>query len=62
MLVAGHEAVILFFLLSGFVLTIPYLLPDPPGYLRFLTRRVIRIYVPYLAALMQATASISAAR
>jgi peptidoglycan/LPS O-acetylase OafA/YrhL len=54
LLVAGHEAVILFFLLSGFVLTLPYLHPGAPGYLAFLVKRVFRIYVPYLTALVLA--------
>lgn len=51
-LAAGHEAVILFFLLSGFVLSLPYLRPSPPGYGPFLVKRVFRIYVPYAAALI----------
>jgi peptidoglycan/LPS O-acetylase OafA/YrhL len=54
--VAGHEAVILFFLLSGLALTIPYLQPQPPSYFSFLVKRVFRIYVPYVAALMMAVA------
>lgn len=56
-LAAGHEAVILFFLLSGFVLSLPYLRPSPPGYGPFLVRRVFRIYLPYVAALMLAVAA-----
>jgi peptidoglycan/LPS O-acetylase OafA/YrhL len=52
--VGGHEAVILFFLLSGLVLSLPYLAPDPPGYFSFLVKRVFRIYVPYMAALLLA--------
>lgn len=60
--VAGHDAVILFFILSGFVLTLPYLRPAPPGYFSFLTRRVLRIYVPYVAALVLAVACDAAFR
>lgn len=56
-LTAGHEAVILFFLLSGFVLSLPYLRPFPPGYGPFLVKRVFRIYVPYVAALILAVAA-----
>ena len=54
LLVSGHEAVILFFLISGFVLTLPYLRPAAPGYFVFLVKRAFRIYVPYLAALLLA--------
>ena len=47
---AGHEAVILFFLLSGFVLSVPFSRPDAPGYLAYIVKRICRIYLPYLAA------------
>ena len=53
-LVAGHEAVILFFLLSGFVLALPLLAGDQMPYSRFALRRVLRIYGPYLMALLLA--------
>jgi peptidoglycan/LPS O-acetylase OafA/YrhL len=53
---AGHEAVILFFLLSGFVLCIPFLRGKAQPYRVFLTRRIFRIYFPYLAALALAVA------
>lgn len=48
---AAHEAVLLFYLLSGFVLTIAL---DRMGrdYLDFLNRRLCRIYLPYLFALL----------
>ena len=49
--VAGREAVILFYLLSGFVLYLAYQRGDGHRYRTFLTRRVCRIYLPYLAAL-----------
>jgi len=49
--VAGHQAVILFFLLSGFVLTLPYTKHANLGYGPFLLKRVCRIYLPYLGAL-----------
>ena len=51
---AGHQAVILFFLLSGFVLSIPALNANAQPYLVFMIRRIFRIYLPYLAALMLA--------
>lgn len=47
----GHEAVILFFLLSGFVLAIPFSKSGRIDYWRYIVRRVCRIYLPYLAAL-----------
>jgi peptidoglycan/LPS O-acetylase OafA/YrhL len=51
LLVAGHQAVILFFLLSGFVLTLPYKKKRRLDYGPFLLKRVCRIYLPYLGAL-----------
>jgi peptidoglycan/LPS O-acetylase OafA/YrhL len=51
LVVAGHQAVILFFLLSGFVLTLPYKKKDRFNYGLFLLKRVCRIYLPYLGAL-----------
>jgi peptidoglycan/LPS O-acetylase OafA/YrhL len=52
--IAGHEAVMLFFLLSGFVLSLPYWRESNPPYGRFLVKRVFRLYVPYLMALLLA--------
>jgi peptidoglycan/LPS O-acetylase OafA/YrhL len=54
LLIAGHEAVMLFFLLSGFVLSLPYWRQASPPYGRFLIKRVCRLYVPYLVALLLA--------
>ncbi len=54
---AGHEAVVLFFLLSGFVLAIPYGKKNPPTYQQFLVRRICRIYFPYVAAVVLAAAA-----
>lgn len=51
---AGHEAVVLFFLLSGFVLAVPYSKPSSPSYAEFLIKRICRIYLPYVSALMVA--------
>ena len=44
-LTAGTEAVLLFFMLSGFVLALPYVdRPSAPGYRAFLIKRVFRLY------------------
>lgn len=50
-LIAGHEAVIFFFLLSGFVLTLPFLAGKSSGYPTFLLKRICRIYIPYAVAI-----------
>ena len=55
MLVAGREAVILFFVLSGFVLSIP-MQRGGTSYAPFAAKRVCRIYLPYLGALALAVA------
>jgi peptidoglycan/LPS O-acetylase OafA/YrhL len=47
----GHEAVILFFVLSGFVLSLPAIASRAQSYPVFILRRIFRIYVPFLAAL-----------
>lgn len=48
---AGHEAVILFFILSGFVLSLPYHNNIKIGYKDYIIKRVCRIYIPYLASI-----------
>jgi peptidoglycan/LPS O-acetylase OafA/YrhL len=48
--VAGSEAVILFFVLSGFVLSLPFYNSTGVNYLSFLIKRVCRIYIPYIVA------------
>jgi peptidoglycan/LPS O-acetylase OafA/YrhL len=48
---AGGSAVVLFFILSGFVLALPFLAGRAPRYRDFAIRRVCRIYLPYAAAL-----------
>jgi peptidoglycan/LPS O-acetylase OafA/YrhL len=55
----GHEAVLLFFLLSGFVLAIPNLRGKGQPYPIYLLRRSLRIYAPYLFALLFAVAGAS---
>ena len=49
---AGHEAVILFFVLSGFVLSLAYLNNKASSYKDFLIRRICRIYIPYLVSVL----------
>ncbi len=51
LLVSGRAAVVLFFVLSGFVLSLPRLEGVERGYGRYLAKRVCRIYLPYLFAL-----------
>lgn len=48
---AAHEAVILFFMLSGFVLTLPFLKVRKINYGLYLVKRILRIYVPYIVAI-----------
>ncbi|SET97794.1 acyltransferase [Paenibacillus sp. NFR01] len=50
-LIGGHQAVILFFILSGFVLALPFLEGRSLPYFSYLIKRVFRIYLPYLVAL-----------
>lgn len=47
----GHSSVIMFFMLSGFVLALPYFKGTHTSYVTFLTKRFFRIYVPYLISL-----------
>lgn len=53
---AGHPAVILFFVLSGFVLSLPSLQGRAPGYLGFAIRRLCRIWPPVVFAVLVAWA------
>jgi peptidoglycan/LPS O-acetylase OafA/YrhL len=52
LLTNGSAAVVLFFVLSGFVLTLPQMAPQPQSYPAYVIRRICRIYLPYLAALV----------
>ncbi|MEQ8196858.1 MAG: acyltransferase [Clostridiaceae bacterium] len=45
---AGKEAVLLFFVLSGFVLSIPYLENKELPYKSYIIKRFFRIYLPYI--------------
>lgn len=50
----GHSFVMLFFLLSGFVLSIPFFKKDSINYLPYVIKRVFRIYIPYLFVIIVA--------
>lgn len=52
----GGCSVVLFFLLSGFVLTLPFKRESELAYGTFALRRIARIYLPYLGALLLALA------
>jgi peptidoglycan/LPS O-acetylase OafA/YrhL len=51
---SGHTAVMLFFVLSGFVLSIPFLETLEINYFPYVIKRIFRIYVPYLITLIVA--------
>ena len=51
---AGYEAVTLFYVLSGFVLALPWLQGRAPEYSQFALRRMCRLYIPYVAAIAAA--------
>ena len=48
----GMTAVILFFVLSGFVLSLPYYAGRAPSYGDFMIKRFCRIYLPYIVAIL----------
>ncbi|KIL35973.1 hypothetical protein SD71_11590 [Cohnella kolymensis] len=52
--VGGHEAVIFFFILSGFVLSLPFYKGKEFAYFPYLVKRVSRIYLPFMAAMIVA--------
>lgn len=52
--VAGREAVILFFVLSGFVLSLPFWNGRSTSFGSYAVKRVARIYLPYLIAMAAA--------
>lgn len=52
----GHEAVIMFFLLSGFVLSLPFFSNKQQSYPKYLAKRICRIYLPFAVALLAAIA------
>ena len=51
---SGRKSVTLFFVLSGYVLALPYWEGRQQGYAKYLVRRICRIYVPYVGALVLA--------
>ena len=51
---AGHQAVILFFVLSGFVLSLPYHRGRPHAYPLYVTRRIARIWLPFIVMVILA--------
>ncbi|SAK76826.1 acyltransferase [Caballeronia temeraria] len=53
----GHSAVILFFALSGFALAMQITGDSKPGFAEFVVKRVCRIYIPYLIAVLAAYAA-----
>lgn len=53
-LINGHAAVTLFFVLSGFVLALPFFRGQTPGYAQFAVRRLCRIYVPFAVSIILA--------
>lgn len=55
-LVNGHASVILFFILSGYVLSLPYLKGKPPLYSAYLIKRLFRIYIPFSISILIAAA------
>lgn len=57
---AGHVAVLIFFALSGFVLTLMLTRTPPMSYFAFAMKRVCRIYVPYFVILAIAIVLMSA--
>lgn len=54
--VGGPAAVIIFFLLSGFVLSLAFLSGKAVGYRSFIWRRFCRIYIPFIVAILLAAA------
>jgi peptidoglycan/LPS O-acetylase OafA/YrhL len=52
---AGYAAVVFFFILSGYVLALPFL-KGPVSYPAFVVRRICRIWIPYAAAMVVAIA------
>lgn len=55
----GHEAVILFFTLSGFVLALQISGTRPMRYDEYAVRRICRIFIPYIVSILVAFAAFS---
>jgi len=58
LLISGAEAVIVFFVLSGFVLALPFCGTSTPEYPQYFTRRLFRIYVPYVVVTLGAATAV----
>lgn len=54
-LTAGPEAVVVFFVLSGFVLSLPVLAPRPFDWMSYYPRRIARIGLPVVGSILLAT-------
>jgi peptidoglycan/LPS O-acetylase OafA/YrhL len=52
MFFSGPQAVMLFFVLSGFVLSLPYINNNSQEYPVYITRRIARIYIPYIVSVI----------
>lgn len=48
----GHEAVLIFFILSGYVLSLSFLSRKAVTYTTYLKKRIVRLYIPFVVALM----------
>lgn len=46
-IINGHASVILFFVLSGYVLSMPFLRGDSQPYFSYVIKRICRIYIPF---------------
>lgn len=51
---AGGEAVFVFFILSGFVLLLPFLRAPQPSWVSYYPKRLLRLYLPIVAAVVLA--------
>lgn len=51
---SGHQSVIFFFILSGFVLSLPFIEKKDITYSGFMIKRICRIYIPYVFAICSA--------
>ncbi|HWJ80334.1 MAG TPA: acyltransferase family protein [Niallia sp.] len=51
---AGHEAVIFFFVLSGFCLALPFLGETKVKYNEYIIKRFLRIYIPCIVSVILA--------
>ena len=57
--ITGQAAVILFFVLSGFVLAVPFLTGSNQSYFPYVARRMCRLYLPAAVAVLTSIALLS---